>query len=158
MAVAELIGAAIGVMLLVMVAYLLVGSTISTSELMVNAQKDVTLQQESRMHTLFTLSEPQKTSSFISTNITNTGTEIMGDLKHMDVLVYDSVSGYQLYTYSMGSSTPGTWSIANQYNEFLHPYELDPGETYRIQVNLLGTSPEWFQVTTANGVYASALL
>ena len=57
MAVAELIGAAIGVLLLVMVAYLLVGSTLSTAELMVTAQKDVTLQQESRMHTLFSITD-----------------------------------------------------------------------------------------------------
>jgi archaeal flagellar protein FlaF len=158
MAVAELVGAAIGVLLLVMVAYLLVGSTLSTAELVVSAQKDVTLQQEARIHTLFTISDPAHTGSLITANITNNGTGIINDFKHMDVLVYDTGSDYRIYTYEKGSSVPGTWSIANRYGEIIHPFELDPGETYQIQVNLIGASPAWFQVTTANGVYASAMV
>ena len=158
MAVAELIGAAIGVLLLVIVAYVLVGSTLTTAEIVATAQKDVTLLQESRIHTLFSLSNTANTSTTITTDITNSGTELIGDLTHTDVLVYDAGSGYQYYKYSQGSATPGTWTVTNTYSEFLHPYELDPGEKYQIQVNLVSSSPQWFQVTTANGVYASAFI
>jgi archaeal flagellar protein FlaF len=158
MAVAELIGAAIGVLLLVMVAYLLVGSTLSTAELMVTAQKDVTLQQESRMHTLFSISNQANTSTIITADLSNTGTEIIGDLSHMDVLVYDTGTSYTVYRYSQGSGTPGTWTVTNTYGEFLHPYQMDPGEKFQVQVNLVDPSPKWFQVTTANGVYASAFV
>jgi archaeal flagellar protein FlaF len=99
MAVAELIGAAIGVLLLVMVAYLLVGSTLSTAELVVTAQKDVTLQQEARMHTHLTITDQKNTNSIILANITNTGTEIISDFKHMDILVYDTgLNSYQICT------------------------------------------------------------
>jgi archaeal flagellar protein FlaF len=159
MAVAELIGAAIGVLLLVMVAYLLVGSTLSTAELVTTAQKDVTLQQEARMHTLFSLTDHTYNSSMIVTNISNTGTETIGDLNHMDVLVYDAGSSYRIYPYLKDSTAQGSWSVANTYGEFIHPYQMDPGETYQVRINLItGASPVWFQVTSANGVYASAPL
>ncbi len=43
MAVAELIGATVGVIILVLVAYVLVGSTLSTAQTVAEAQKDLTL-------------------------------------------------------------------------------------------------------------------
>jgi len=55
MAVADLIGAAVGVMLLVIVAYLLVGSTLSTAEIVTNAQKAVALQEQTQLRTDFTI-------------------------------------------------------------------------------------------------------
>ncbi len=58
MAVADLIGAAVGVLLLVLVAYILVGSTLSTAEIVSNAQKDLTLHDEARLHTDFIIYEP----------------------------------------------------------------------------------------------------
>jgi archaeal flagellar protein FlaF len=160
MAVAELIGAAIGVLLLVMVAYLLVGSTLSTAELVVTAQKDVTLQQEARMHTQLSVTDQKNANSIITANVTNTGTEIISDFNHMDVLVYDTgLNSYQFCTYdAQGGSTSGTWIIANRYNDFIHPNELDPGEKFQVQVFSSGNNPKWFQFTTANGVYASGFL
>ncbi len=162
MAVSEIIGAAVGVILLVVVAYVVVGSTLYAAETVTTAQKDLTIQQESRMRTAFSVSHAVRNSSTIHANITNTGSEIIGDFKHMDVLVYDSDytdHEYTMYPYKRDDFvTPGTWGIESRYGEFIHPYELDPGETYRIQVNTAGTTPGWFQVTAANGVYASAFV
>ena len=43
MAVAEIIGTAIGTMLIIIVAYLLVGNVLNAAEVVSNAQKDMTL-------------------------------------------------------------------------------------------------------------------
>jgi flagellar protein FlaF len=158
MAVAGIIGAAVGVLLLIVVAYVVVSATITTAETVSNAQKDLTLQNEMRIRTVFTITDPQNSSSIITSNVSNTGTEIISDFTHMDVIVYDTGSNdYQVCTYdSSGSGTPGTWDIANRYQDFIHPFELDPGEKYQIRVATRGSSPKWFQITTGNGVYASA--
>jgi flagellar protein FlaF len=158
MAVAGIIAAAVGVMLLIIVAYVVVGATITAAETVTNAQKDVTLQNEIRIRTAVTITDPQNSSSNITSNITNTGTEIVSDFTHMDVIVYDSgTNDYQICTYdSNGGGTPGTWYIANHYQDFIHPSELDPGEKYQIRVATRGSSPYWFQITTGNGVYATA--
>jgi archaeal flagellar protein FlaF len=155
-AVAGIIAAAVGVMLLIVVGYVVVGATITTAETVTNAQKDVTLQNEMRLGTAIVITDPVHSSSNITSNITNTGTEIISDFRHMDVIVYDTGSyDYQVCTYD-SSGNPGTWDITNRYQDFIHPFELDPGEKYQIRVATKGSSPSWFQITTGNGVYASA--
>jgi len=155
MAVADLIGAAVGVILLVIVAYLLVGSTISTAEIVTNAQKTAVLQEETQLRTDFTISEINREDDYtFNCTINNNGTEIISDFKHMDVIVYDGTNNYQLCTYSTVAS-PGTWTIVDYGNEVIHSHELDPGESYIILVTTSGISPHWFQITTGNGVYAS---
>jgi flagellar protein FlaF len=160
MAAAEIIGAAVGVMLLIIVAYVVVGSTLYAAETVANTQKDLTILQEARIRTSISITNPTYNNSIIYANLTNSGTEIIGDFKHMDVIVYDSeLKDYQIYPYAPGDPVnPGRWGIENQFNEFIHPYELDPGEIYRIRVNTDGSSPSWFQITTGNGVSASAFI
>jgi flagellar protein FlaF len=160
MAVSEIIGAAVGVMLLIIVAYVVVSGTLIAGETMATAQKDLTLQQEIRVRTAFTISDQRNdTSNLILANITNTGTEIIGDFKHMDVIVYNKNSNvYEFCNYSSGAATAGRWGISSKYDEFIHKNELDPGEKYEIWIQPVGDSPKWFQITTANGVYASAFL
>jgi archaeal flagellar protein FlaF len=158
MAVAGIIAAAVGVTLLIIVAYLVVGGTITAAETVTSAQKDVTLQNEMRLGTAIAITDPVHNVSVITSNITNTGTEIISDFNHMDVIVFDTGSqDYQVCTYdAAGLDAPGTWNIRNRYQDFIHPFELDPGEHYQIQIITPGSSPAWFQITTGNGVYASA--
>lgn len=158
MAVAGIIAAAVGVMLLIVVAYVVVGATMTTAETVTSAQKDVTLQNEIRLGTALVISDPTHNTSNITANITNTGTEIIQDFNHMDVLVYDTGSGeYQICTYDpRDPGTAGTWYVSSRYQDVIHPSELDPGEKYQVQVATRGSSPYWFQITTGNGVYASA--
>jgi archaeal flagellar protein FlaF len=163
MAVADLIGAVIGVLLLVIVAYLLIGSTLSTAEIVTNAQRATNLQEQTQLRTDFTIVKAniENESSFNCT-INNTGKEIISDFRHMDIIVYGSGSNdYQLCTYDKdGGGAPGTWTIIppDAGTDVIHPSELDPGESYRIEVTTSGISPYWFQITTGNGVYASKFL
>ena len=157
MAVADLIGAAVGVLLLVLVAYILVGSTLSTAEIVSNAQKDLTLQDEARLHTDFIIYKPTWDGTNISCYINNTGNEIIGDFQHMDVVVYSkSADDYSLCT-SDTSGLPGNWTIVDRGRDDIHPNLLDPGEAYHINITT-SITPDWFQITTGNGVYASAYI
>jgi len=160
MAAAGIIGTAVGVILLIVVAYVVVGATLTAAETMSNAQKDVTLQNQMRIGTAFTITDEIHNSSIIYANVTNTGSEIIRDFNHMDILVYDNESGdYHVCTYdTTGGGSPGTWYISNYYLDYIHPSELDPGEKFQFRINTQSASPEWFQITSGNGVYASAFV
>ena len=160
-----MIGAAVGVILLVIVAYLLVGSVLSISQIVTSAQKSATLLEEQQLKTNIAVTnattELDSTSGMMDINctISNTGTEVISAFSQMDVYVYDSDTGtFQLYRYASTPGTQGTWTITSTGTDIIHPGELDPGDTYRILVQTEGTSPAWFQITTANAVSASSYL
>lgn len=156
MAVAEIIGAAIGVLLLVVVAYLLVGGTLTAAETVMTAQKDMTLLNEARLKTSIAVTDIQPVSgNSLNLSISNTGEETISDLSHMDVFSFDSTNGYIHYSYSSDSGIVDTWQILRFENDHIHAKELDPGVKMWIQVNLpAGVSPSSVQITTNNGVSA----
>jgi flagellar protein FlaF len=156
-AVAEIIGAAVGVMLLIIVAYLLVGNTLVAAETAANAQKDFSLLNEVRLRTSIGLSEISYTAPILYFNVTNNGNEIISDFDHMDIYTFDGTTDYQSYTYDKYSiGTPGNWSFTQIVPDINHPNQLDPGEKMWAWATVAGADPQWVQVTTANGVYASA--
>lgn len=164
MAVAEIIGAAIGVLLLVVVAYLLVGGTLSAAETVGTAQKDLTLLNEARMRTSITISVPKvdDTTNTLTFNITNTGSEIVSDLPHVDVFSFNKTNGasygYTHYTYDKYNlRNPGNWSITAFENDFIHAKQLDSGVNMTVEaIVYLDSRPDAIQVTTSNGVSASS--
>jgi flagellar protein FlaF len=160
MAAAGIIGTAVGVILLIVVAYVVVGATLTAAETVTNAQKDVTLQNQMRIGTAFTITDQIYNNSIIYSNVTNTGTEIIRDFNHMDILLYSNESDmYQTCIYNTTiSGTQCTWEISEKYQDYIHPSELDPGEKYQFRVNTRGFFPDWFQITSGNGVYASAFV
>jgi len=158
MAVAEIIGAAIGVLLLIVVAYILVGSTLTASETVVNAQKDITLVNEARLKTAISLNknEISVSGSGLNFSVTNTGNEIVSDFSHMDVYTTDNgLSEYAHYKYDKDKSgAVGSWTITKIDNDYIHPNQLDPGEKAWGMAVFSGPRPVWVQITTSNGVYA----
>jgi len=162
MAVSEIIGAAVGVILLIIVAYVIVSGTLFAGETMANTQKDMTLLHEARLRTAMTLTDLHNATDqryIVYANLTNTGSEIIGDFKHMDIIVYDAeLGGYEICTYDKTSMNRGYWKVYNPYSDFIHPGVLDPGETFQIEIRTQGNIPRWFQVTTGNGASASGIL
>lgn len=157
MAVAEIIGAAIGVLLLVVVAYILVGSTLTAAETVVNAQKDLTITNEARLKTDISLDKDEIsiTGNGLNFSVTNTGNEIVSDFTHADVFTSNSMSEYQHYTYDKDKTgAVDTWTILKIDNDYIHPNQLDPGEKAWIMAVFPGTDPIWVQFATSNGVYA----
>jgi archaeal flagellar protein FlaF len=162
MAVAEIIGAAIGVLLLVIVAYLLVGGTLTTAETLATAQKDLTLQNEARIRTNIELGDIS-TSSGLTFSVKNTGNEIISDFNHMDIISYNATTGYNDYQYdpynTESTRTAGNWTITSWDKDYIHPRELDPGEKMWVLVTYpTNAIPIQFQITTSNGVSASTVI
>ena len=162
MAGGEIIGAAVGVLLLVFVAYVLVGSTLSTAEIVANAQKDLTLLDESRLRTDISITYSGIDAGVINFSVKNNGNEMISDFRHMDILSFNESSNldFQHYTYNKNyDGTPGTWTVNGFIPEKnIHPNILDPGETMWCNATFIGETPRWFQVTTGNGVYTSAYI
>lgn len=166
MAVAEIIGAAIGVLLLVVVAYLLVGGTLTAAETVTTAQKDLTLLSEARMRTSISISDRELNGNVLNISVTNTGSETVKDLPHMDVFSYDTTNGYIHYTYVDNEAVPPealnpdalaeyTWSDTWYQNDYIHRRTLDSNVTMRIMAKLpAGHVPISIQVTTGNGISA----
>jgi flagellar protein FlaF len=160
MAVAEIIGAAIGIALLVIVAYVIVGGTLSAGETIASAQKDLSQLSEVRMRTSITLnkSETSLAGQGLNFSVTNTGNEMIGDFTHMDILVRTGAEsgGYQYLTYNATTcGIDGTWCIyGDLIPDAIHPRQLDPGEKMWVWATFTGGSPVWFQVTTGNGINA----
>jgi archaeal flagellar protein FlaF len=153
MAVSEIIGAAVGILLLVMVAYIVVGSTLTAAETVATAQKDLTLQNEARLRTSISLNKSEITNTTIELDfsVTNTGNEIIADFDHMDIYTWNNVSGQGYQNNVFGKS----WTKEID-NDFIHPNQLDPGEKMWVRLPYEGDKPVWLQVTTSNGAYTSA--
>jgi len=156
MAVAEILGAAVGVLLLVVVAYMLVGGTLTAGETVVTAQKDITLMQEARLRSSISIYDIEIAGNDLNLNVTNDGNEMISNLPHMDVFSFDATNGYIHYVYdSTNSGTTGTWSVTGFENDLIHAGQLDPGVNMSIKaVFPAGATPVSVQVTTGNGVSA----
>jgi archaeal flagellar protein FlaF len=157
MAGAEIIGAAIGVLLLVLVGYIMVGSTLTSAEIVASAQKDMTAQNEARLQTHIEIySARLESSNKFNLSLNNTGSETIGDFPHMDIFSYEGLSGYQRYTYTPNSNpVQGEWTIVKFDRDFVHPSMLDPGEAMWICATYSGT-PTSILVSTSNGVFTSS--
>jgi len=163
MAVAEIIGAAVGTLLLITVAYLLVGNVLATSEIVVNAQKDLTSVNEIRLRTDITIESASiwdygVDDLRVNFSVRNTGNEILSDFEHTDVYThYIGQDGYQHYTYDKENPDfEGKWAIQRFENDYIHPNELDPGELMWCSAKYTpGNTPIIIQISTNNGVFAS---
>lgn len=167
MAVGELIGGAIGILLLVIVAYVLVGATLSTAEIVSSAQQDITQNHITRLHTDITVTDITNTQAglywTVRFNITNTGSETISSLKTMDVFISANTTSSTAPTwYYFGDGSYPTWNVTGHSPDYIHPGQLDPGETiYAIAQYPYSDAlerPNWIEVVTGNGAYDSAYI
>ena len=160
MAVAEIIGSAFGAIILIVIAYLLVGNVLTTAEVVSNAQKDLTILSEARLHTDLRITNVSITGPAVNLTVVNTGSQIITDFVHTTVFVYrDGDPGYQIYIYNAtDTQTVGSWS-KTILDDYVHPGELDPGEEMFVNAYPAST-PLRFEagICTNNGVYASVIV
>jgi flagellar protein FlaF len=156
-AVAEIIGAAVGVLLLVVVAYLLVGGTLTAAETVANAQKDLTLLNEARLRTDWRINADEIAieGNGLNFSVTNTGNEIITDFRHIDVFTYDnSNTDYEHYTFDNDrTGSAGKWAVIRINDNYNPPNQLYPGEKAWIMATFSSNDPVWVMITTNNGVY-----
>ncbi|MDH7510141.1 MAG: hypothetical protein QHH04_03755 [Methanolinea sp.] len=154
MAAASLVATAFGIIIILVTAYILAGSTLATSEVVSTAQKDMTDLQMRMLGTSLEIGEPPAniTSPLVLT-LTNTGNEPIRDFEKMDVYLFFSGTGPVLYRYSSGTGD-GWWNDSRSLGDF-YPTRWDPGETMTMTITYSEPStPREIQVTTANGVSA----
>ncbi len=148
-------------MLLIVVAYLLVGNVLTTAEVVSNAQKDLTLLSEMRLHTDLIITNAEVKGNAINVTVKNTGSEIVVDFPHTSIFVYQvGGSGYSEYLYNATDNAfPSSWT-RSIINDNIHPGELDPGESMYVNAYYPGGTPVSFEVEicTNNGVYASTIV
>lgn len=154
MGTASLIASAVGILLLVVTAYVLVGGTISIAEVVASAQQDSFHAGEARMRTAIVITNAtvNLTTSTLAFDMENTGGETISDFDHMDIFV---ASDDVPVRYPQGSGA-GTWSLSSIEPDAIHPLQLDPDEVAIIAIAFSGTPPTWVKASTSTGVYASA--
>lgn len=144
-------------MLLVYVAYVLVGSVILTAETVSSAQSDMGHLQEQRMRTMINLSVDRVEDTTVYLNVTNTGGEPISDFAHMDVMTSAAGDVPTYHHYFEGVVSSQFWHYEGIVPDYVHPGQLDPGEVLTLSVTDV-TRPVWAAVITPNGVYATVLV
>jgi len=141
MAFASIIGSAIGIILLIVTAYVLVGGVLTTTQIAMNAQSDMTAVHMKMMGTAITIdSASVENSTPIVIQMRNTGSEPI-DLSNFNVFL--QVPGAAPVLIPKGSI-----SISPDTKQWRPTAELTMNVTYA------GTYPVILQLTTENGFSA----
>lgn len=156
MSAGPLVASATGIALLVVTAYVLIGGTLSTTEVMAEAQSNLVAYQEARMRTAIEIQETVIDNQTLYVKVKNTGSESIVDFPSIDV--YLQVEGEPVYV-PYGTDL-NHWSKVSIEPDGVHPGQIDPGETLTISITYaVGvTPPTWVQVVTPNGVTGSAYI
>lgn len=153
MSAGPLIATGIGFLLLIVTAYVLIGGTLATTEVMVEAQSNLATHQEARMRTAITIQITTIVDQSLYVEVKNTGSEPIVDIPAIDVYIgIDNIPVYVPY----GSGDPNYWWNGDIDPDHIHPGELDPDETLPLFVRFEGSDPTWVQIVTPNGVTGSA--
>jgi len=154
MSAGPLVASGIGILLLVTTAYVLVGGTLATTEVMVEAQNNLAIHQETRMRTAIEIQTTTINGQTLYVEVKNTGSEPIFDIPSIDV--YLQSGGVPVYTpYENGTTH---WKRGSITPDEIHPGGLDPHETLTLAIVCGDASPTWVQIVTPNGVSSSAYL
>ena len=137
---ASIIATALGIILLIVTAYVLVSGVLVASETVVAAQKEMTAIQVEMLGT--SLNVTYLVSDII---IENNGNEPIRDFDKLDVYVVDSSSGPTLYRY------PSDWTIIPPSPT---KKQLNPGEEMTINLTSYTGTATNIKIVTPNGVPA----
>lgn len=147
---ATIIGAIVGVFLLLVVAYLLIGATLITAEVVMTAQRDMTEVQTDKTGTSITIDEHlivENTTLYIL--VKNDGTTVIKNPLQMDLFLATDT----------GTQTREEWQKIGISPDLINPGFLDPGEVLNMSVSIDELSPPiWVKVATPTGTAASAYL
>ncbi|HTY14551.1 MAG TPA: flagellar protein FlaF [Methanoregulaceae archaeon] len=153
MAFASILASAVGILLLIITAYVLVGGTLTMTQTVVNAQTDMTALHVKMLGTAVQIEYTNVSApGQLDISIMNTGTEPITDLAHMDVLLKSGGGVPVLKIKDSG------WVLVSISPDTVHPNQWDPGELLNMTVSFTDPSPDWVQVTTANGAFTSSYI
>lgn len=147
---ATIIGAIVGVFLLLVVAYLLIGATLITAEVVMTAQRDMTEIQTDRTGTSIAIEDHQIVdNSTLYVIVKNDGTTVIRNPLQIDLFLATST----------GTHTREDWQKIGINPDLINPGFLDPGEQLNMSVSIDELNPPiWVKVATSSGTTASAYL
>jgi flagellar protein FlaF len=152
MAAASLVATALGIILLLVTGYVLVGGALTSSQVVMEAQKDMTAAQVEMLGTGMEIQGVSTSPLYIQ--VLNSGNVPILDFEHIDVFLLppDAVPIRLHYSPSGGDNT---WQgMIIPITDIIHKNQWDPGEELNISVTYTGSAPRAVQITTANGVSA----
>jgi len=160
MAGAIIIASAIGILLLVLVGYVIVGGTLSSADRIESAQKDMAIINEEQLGTNIDITWAWWEGAYPDYEIddfevTNTGNEII-NLDKVGVVVIPTGSGTPIY-FKKGTVAGSTWQLVNIDPDDVHPNQWDPGEVIYGEIHLMPNEPDVIYVFTPNGVADSRI-
>jgi flagellar protein FlaF len=156
MGAASLVATAVGIFLIFLSAYVLVGGTLNAAKTVSAAQKDLSDREVEKVHT--TLSLVNNASQLVSgkrrlyIEVKNTGSEPVTGISNMQVYVINTTEPRMWYL----SNKSGQWFYQIR-PDTVNPNILDPDEMMNITIyyNLASDKPTWAMVVTPNGMSGS---
>lgn len=141
---ASIVASALGIILLIVTAYVLVSGVLVASETVVSAQKDMTAIQVEMLGTSLEITDtyPLPNSTFISVEFSNTGNEPIRDFENMDLFIKTTGNQYRY-------SNPSHWTTSIK--------QLNPGQSTSITFDpgLIFSTIQEVRIITPNGIPAS---
>ena len=151
MAAASLVATALGIILLLVTGYVLVGGALTSSQVMMEAQKDMTAAQVEMLGTGMEIQGVSTSPLYIQ--VLNSGNIPILDFDHIDIFLFQSGANPTRIEYSSGGEV-NTWKKVDINPDAIYRNQWDPGEVLNISVTYSGPTPGAVQITTANGVSA----
>jgi len=174
MAGADVIEAAIGITLLLIVSYVVLGSITTAANTVSSAKKDMTLMQEERLNTKIVVAYSKLTTNKdgqynIEFGIKNTGNTII-DYTQMNMVIITQGTPPTIYINSIGdgiigSSPVGTWWTDGIWGggppwppEVVNPKQWDPGEFLYVWIKEIDPLPVGYYIFTPDGAKAEVTI
>lgn len=155
MGAATVIASAIVFGLVIIIAYIIVGTSLQTIDVVTSAQSKLTESQEERMRSSIEIwnSSIATEPSRVYINITNSGSETLKDFEHWDIYILDRVSlEPTLCTYSTAPSGNNEWTVDDIWPDHINPEILDPEENAQITIWCENAPSRWVKIVTPTGV------
>ncbi|MBP1927898.1 flagellar protein FlaF [Methanolinea mesophila] len=153
MAAASLVATALGIILLLVTGYVLVGGALTSSQVVMDAQKDMTAAQVEIMGTGMEINGVTLSGNPFYIQVRNTGNVPILDFEHTDIFLFPPNDVPVRIHYSAAGGG-NTWQKFSINPDVIYQNQWDPGEEMNISVSYSGTAPKAVKITTANGVSA----
>ena len=154
----------LGITVLVLTSLMLGRSGFTSFRVLSDSWQKAQAQSVARLHSDIAITSAIRTGGEMDVVVENRGTTPMVDFSKVDVVAqYDSggIIYAKYLTFTTAAPQPDdTWSVVSIMNDVVDPHVLDGGESMTIHLKFNpapDTTSNWLQITTEQGISASAL-
>ncbi|MBU4491244.1 MAG: hypothetical protein KKD69_02155 [Euryarchaeota archaeon] len=153
-----IIATALGLVLIIMTAYIVLGGTYSLSISMAESIKKIHEKKNEQLRTSIRIDSGSKSGIYVYLNLMNTGSSKIREFQMMDVIVANTSTKNSSYLkYKNGVLSQEEWNLTILYKDHINPGMADPGEGMNLTLRTT-SNPNIVWVATPNGIVASAHL